>query len=88
MKRFLPLLLAGTILAGYPAVAQNAAPTRSQRRPHHNGSRVLGCRFRVRGFFSPVIKFDIVLQHVHGVSGTLLRGGDDFQIFEIRLAIG
>jgi hypothetical protein len=26
MKRFLPLLLAGTILAGYPAVAQNAAP--------------------------------------------------------------
>src|ERR1700704_2048439 len=26
MKRLLPLLLAGTILAGYPAVAQNAAP--------------------------------------------------------------
>jgi hypothetical protein len=26
MKRFLPLLLAGTVLAGFPAVAQNAAP--------------------------------------------------------------
>ena len=26
MKRFLPLLLAGTVLAGYPAIAQNNAP--------------------------------------------------------------
>ena len=51
------------------------------------GRSARGCRSRIRGLVRPVIKFDIVLQHVHGVGRTFIRRGDDFQIFEIRLAI-
>ena len=66
------------------AAAQKAAPTHSQCLAHINLS---GRGSRIRGLLHPIVKFNIVLQHVHGVSRTLIRGRDNFQIIESRLTI-
>src|ERR1700677_4786758 len=71
-----------------PRANQYLGALNSHASPRFLFSRFLCRGLGVRGLIRPGIEINIVLKHVHRISGTLIARGDNVQILELRLSIG